>query len=152
MNQRRLLPRSDDDSHISRLPIFSYTIAQSLWRKKEVYQPSSGRMLQFLVTLAAWPSTPKEAPNLKLIHLFSAGVDHFAHHPIYKETSIDVTTSSGIHGPPIAEWVLMTSLVYSKHYNITYEAQKNHQWGSNSMHLREGIRLGRQKSRYSGLW
>lgn len=50
------------------------------------------------------------------------------------DSNIDVTTSSGIHGPPIAEWVLMTTLAFSKQYNSTYEFQKQHIWSSKRFH------------------
>lgn len=46
------------------------------------------------------------------------------------DSEIPVTTSSGIHGPPIAEWTVMNWLVASREYNITYENQKKHIWGS----------------------
>ena len=49
-------------------------------------------------------------------------------HPILKESEIPITTSSGIHGPPIAEWTLMNWLVASRQYARLYEAQKEHRW------------------------
>jgi len=71
--------------------------------------------------------------SLKLIHLFSAGVDRLTTHPILTKSNIDVTTSSGIHGPPISEWILQTSLAASKHFAIAYEWQKKHQWGGEEL-------------------
>lgn len=67
--------------------------------------------------------------SLKLIHFLSAGIDHLVQHPIFKTTNIPVTTSSGIHGPPIAEWTVMNWLVASRKFVDTYESQKNHEWG-----------------------
>ena len=72
--------------------------------------------------------------RLKLIHVFSAGIDHLAKHPMIVDSNIDITTSSGIHGPPIAEWVLMNTLAFSKQYNSSYELQKQHIWGKNHYH------------------
>lgn len=69
-------------------------------------------------------------PSLKFIHLFSAGIDHFAHHPIFTDSDIPITTSSGIHGPPISEWILSSCLASSKNFITTYENQKKHHWGS----------------------
>lgn len=66
--------------------------------------------------------------SLKLIHTFSAGVDHILQNPILQETDIPITTSSGIHGPPIAEWTVMNWLVSSRRYAKGYEAQKSHVW------------------------
>ncbi|KAJ9628289.1 uncharacterized protein PV06_01268 [Exophiala oligosperma] len=82
-----------------------------------------------LLTLFALPPKPELVPNLKLIHLFSAGVDHWSNHPIVKDSEITITTSSGIHGPPITEWIIMTTLVASRHYALEYEWQKQHHWG-----------------------
>ena len=79
-------------------------------------------------------NSPGLYSRLRLIHLWSAGIDHLAKHPIIVDSKIDVTTSSGIHGPPIAEWVLMTTLAFSKQYNSTYEFQKQHIWSSNRFH------------------
>jgi phosphoglycerate dehydrogenase-like enzyme len=76
--------------------------------------------------------------SLKLIHLFPAGIDHFAKHPIILGSDIDITTSSGIHGHPIAEWVLMTTLSFSEHYSSTYDLQKQHFWGQNEHHFSHG--------------
>lgn len=65
---------------------------------------------------------------MKLLHTYSAGVDEFVKHPLVTETNVHITTSSGIHGPPISEWVLLTWLASSKHYNMLYEGQKRHEW------------------------
>jgi phosphoglycerate dehydrogenase-like enzyme len=75
---------------------------------------------------------------MKLIHLFSAGVDHYAKHPIFTDSDITITTSSGIHGPPISEWILMTTLVASKHYQQLYEGQKEKKWVHNMAQVRAG--------------
>lgn len=48
--------------------------------------------------------------------------------PILKSGLIPFTTSSGIHGPPIAEWTIMNWLVFARNYNVMYEAQKQHKW------------------------
>jgi hypothetical protein len=45
------------------------------------------RKVTILVTLSALPC-PDLVPNLKLIHVFSAGVDHIGHTSIYKNTDI----------------------------------------------------------------
>ncbi|KAF2771937.1 hypothetical protein EJ03DRAFT_325179 [Teratosphaeria nubilosa] len=81
-----------------------------------------------LYTFASLPQ-PSEAPKLELLHLASAGSNHIQKHPIYTETDITITTSSGIHGPQIAEWAIMTALTQSHHYNRLYEWQKEHRWG-----------------------
>lgn len=67
--------------------------------------------------------------SIKFIHFFSAGLDTVIGDPILTHSTIPVTTSSGIHGPPIAEWTVLNWLVASRKYNITYEDQKKHRWG-----------------------
>lgn len=64
-----------------------------------------------------------------------------------QNTDIPVTTSSGIHGPPIAEWTVMNWLVASRDYVRTYEAQKKHVWGTldeymHRFHDQAGRRVG----------
>lgn len=55
-------------------------------------------------------------------------MDHLVNNPIFKDSHIPFTTSSGIHGPPIAEWVIMNWLVSARKYSILYEGQKAHRW------------------------
>lgn len=82
------------------------------------------------VSLAV-PSPPATqlTPLTDLIHVFSAGTNHLQDSPIYTSTSIPLTTSSGIHGPQISEWVLLTALVHSHHYNKLHDWQRAHKWG-----------------------
>ncbi len=72
--------------------------------------------------------------RLELIHFLSAGTDHVSKTPIYTSTDITLTTSTGIHGPQIAEWVVMTALVNSHRYQKLYEWQKDHHWGKGDNH------------------
>ncbi|CAG8069614.1 unnamed protein product [Penicillium olsonii] len=99
-----------------------------------------------LVTFASLPDL-KDAHNIKLIHTFSAGLDHLSQHPILRESDVHITTSSGIHGPPIAEWTVMNWLVSSRKYVQTYEAQKAHDWQDKTgkigeMHDQVGKKVG----------
>lgn len=85
--------------------------------------------------------------SLNLIHLLSAGIDHFVSHPLFTQTDIPITTSSGIHGPTISEWALMSALVLSKSYNKMHELQKEHKWGKARQDFPEptdwvGMRVG----------
>ena len=102
-----------------------------------------------LATLSAIPPGPEACPNLQFIHFFSAGTNHIADSPIYTSTSIPLTTSSGIHGPQIAEWVILTALAHSHHYSLLHSWQRNHEWGKTTprkelQNLRDqaGQRLG----------
>ncbi|EOD44586.1 putative 2-hydroxyacid dehydrogenase protein [Neofusicoccum parvum UCRNP2] len=85
-----------------------------------------------LVTFNGLPKSLDEVPKLKWLHLLSAGSNHIQKHPIYTDSDITITTSSGIHGPQIAEWVLMTTLVRTHFYNSLHDAQKEHKWAKYS--------------------
>jgi len=88
------------------------------------------KKITILVTFNALPEDPQhDAPHLEWLHLFSAGSNHIQQHPLYTSSDVTITTSSGIHGPQIAEWVLMTALVQSHKYKQLYELQKEHKWG-----------------------
>lgn len=58
-------------------------------------------------------------------------MDRYLSHPLLTDTEIDLTTTSGIHGPPTAEWVVMNWLVSSKMYDQTSEWQRKHIWTHN---------------------
>ncbi|KAB2577803.1 putative 2-hydroxyacid dehydrogenase protein [Lasiodiplodia theobromae] len=99
-----------------------------------------------LVTFNGLPKSLEDAPKLKWLHLLSAGSNHIQKHPIYTDSDITITTSSGIHGPQIAEWVLLTTLVRTHFYNDLHDAQKEHKWAkyssSQTVHDLVGQRLG----------
>ncbi|KAF2270633.1 hypothetical protein CC78DRAFT_528386 [Lojkania enalia] len=83
-----------------------------------------------LATLAWLPPSASAVPKLDLIQFFSAGTNHVSKHPIYTDSEIPLTTASGIHGPQIAEWVIMMNLVHSHNYPYLYDAQKKREWRS----------------------
>jgi len=81
-----------------------------------------------LVTLTALPESREDSPKLEVVHLFSAGSERVQKSKLFLETDITFTTSSGVHGPQIAEWVVMTALVHSHHFKGLYELQKQRRW------------------------
>ncbi|TAQ90529.1 hypothetical protein B7494_g1144 [Chlorociboria aeruginascens] len=83
-----------------------------------------------LCTLSALPASADLAPKLKFIHFFSAGTDHIQKHPIYTHSKIPLTTSSGIHGPTIAEWVIMQILAHAHREKLLLQWQKERKWGN----------------------
>ncbi|KAL3458448.1 hypothetical protein BJX64DRAFT_223690 [Aspergillus heterothallicus] len=90
----------------------------------------AARRATIIVTLGNLPK-PEDAKHIKFIHFFSAGLDRVIHDPILTDSDVPVTTSSGIHGPPISEWTLLNWLAASRKFGITYENQKRHIWGKN---------------------
>ena len=99
-----------------------------------------------LCTFAAFPEKKKEAEKLEVVQLLSAGSNQIQKHWIWDEKDIAVCTASGIHGPQIAEWVVMTALVHTHSYKKLYDLQKRHEWGrlpgNKEMRDRVGLRLG----------
>lgn len=70
------------------------------------------------------PESMEIVPRLKWVQLLSAGYEHIRGHPI-EDTTIDVTNSSGIHGIPIAEYVLASMMVLSRKLNHIYSEADN---------------------------
>lgn len=90
-------------------------VPDELWRQTEV-----------LYTLSTLP-TPEQAPNLRWVQLHSAGADHIAESALYHSPVI-VTTSSGVHAVPIAEYVFATVLAWFHHVPRMLEWQHRSQW------------------------
>ncbi|KAI9850615.1 MAG: hypothetical protein M1824_003202 [Vezdaea acicularis] len=84
-----------------------------------------------LLTLTYLPH-PSSSPVLSYIHLFSAGIDHIVQDPIYKDTNIPITTSSGISAPQIAEHFTTTLLSFTHHLPLLLTWQSQHHWGAHS--------------------
>jgi phosphoglycerate dehydrogenase-like enzyme len=52
------------------------------------------------------------------------------HTPLYRDSNIPFTTSSGIHGPQIAEWVVMNILAHAHSLKTLLQWQRDHHWGN----------------------
>ncbi|KAI9746844.1 MAG: hypothetical protein M1835_002357 [Candelina submexicana] len=82
-----------------------------------------------LFTLSALPPDPTLTTHLKLIQFVSAGTDHTSSSPFYTSTQIPLCTSSGVPGPQIAEWVMMTALAISHDIKTLVKWQEDRTWG-----------------------
>jgi phosphoglycerate dehydrogenase-like enzyme len=67
------------------------------------------------------------AAGLKWIQLLSAGADHVLGGPL-KRTPISITTASGIHATPIAEYTLGSMLAYAHRIHLAIRAQVRREW------------------------
>src|SRR5229473_3344021 len=56
------------------------------------------------------PRDLSRAPRLKWIQLHMAGVNALYDHPLYTDTATILTTTSGVHGPTIAEYAITVLL------------------------------------------
>lgn len=68
----------------------------------------------------------RRAPNLKWVQLLSAGADHALGG--LKSASIAMTTASGIHATPIAEYTIASMLAYAHKFHLMVRAQLRHEW------------------------
>jgi phosphoglycerate dehydrogenase-like enzyme len=97
----------------------SHEVTEESWKKVTI-----------IVTLRTLPPNIHICKNLKLVHLFSAGANQFFDTPLWKETDILISNSSGVHGPTIAEWVVMQLLSHSHKQKLLYELQRKKEWGN----------------------
>ncbi|KAI8940264.1 hypothetical protein NX059_003966 [Plenodomus lindquistii] len=99
----------------------------------------------YLATLFWLPPHPSDIPNTQLIQFFSAGTEQAAQHPIYTDSKIPLCSANGVHGPQIAEWVIMMNLVHSHSYTKLYDLQQKKEWkqaAGMSVSDRVGKRVG----------
>jgi phosphoglycerate dehydrogenase-like enzyme len=68
----------------------------------------------------------ERAPNLKWVQLLSAGADHAM--GAANSASFAMTTASGIHATPIAEYTIASMLAYAHKFHLMLRAQLRHEW------------------------
>jgi phosphoglycerate dehydrogenase-like enzyme len=56
------------------------------------------------------PRALAQAPNLQWVQLHMAGVDALADHPLYTQSQVALTTTSGVHAATIAEYAITVLL------------------------------------------
>jgi phosphoglycerate dehydrogenase-like enzyme len=70
---------------------------------------------------------PDQAPALRWVQLFSAGVDYQSQHPLFA-SEVTFTTASGLHAICIAEHVFTTVLAWNHHLPRALEGQRRAEW------------------------
>lgn len=90
-------------------------ISDDLWREVEV-----------LCTFTTLPA-PEQAPRLRWVQLYSAGVNHVVNHPLF-QTPVVFTTASGIHAIPIAEYVMSVILAHHHQLPRVLDWQRRGEW------------------------
>jgi phosphoglycerate dehydrogenase-like enzyme len=81
--------------------------------------------VEVLYTTKLAPS-PEAAPRLRWVQGHFAGVDQLLGHPLLQ--SVTLTTSSGIHAPAMAEYILMMVLAFAHHLPRMIEHQQRAEW------------------------
>jgi phosphoglycerate dehydrogenase-like enzyme len=90
--------------------------------------------LEVLYTFHLPEETLKLAPDLRWLQLHSAGADHILGHAIMASPVL-VTTTSGIHATPIAEYVLASILAYRWRVPLWTRCQREARWPSDRWEL-----------------
>lgn len=96
-------------------------------REVEVHLPDAEVLVGFPSDLAAVPIA--QAPQLKWIHSFSAGMERVLT-PEIKVSDILLSNSSGVHAIPIAEHVLGCILIFAKKFYQNFQNQQEKRWQS----------------------
>ena len=73
------------------------------------------------------PNDLANRASVKWIQLLSAGADHVLAGPL-RGSKIPITTASGIHATPIAEYTLASMLAYAHRIHLAIRAQVRHEW------------------------
>jgi phosphoglycerate dehydrogenase-like enzyme len=81
--------------------------------------------IEVLYTSWLMPS-PEMAPDVRWVQGHFAGVDHFLDHPLLKK--VILTTTSGLHAPNIAEYVLMMILAFAHRLPRMIQFQRKSEW------------------------
>lgn len=70
----------------------------------------------------------REHPSIEWVHSFAAGVERDL--PELREAGFHgtITNSAGLHGEPIAEWVIMMMLAHAKKLPLLFEHQRKREW------------------------
>ncbi len=71
---------------------------------------------------------PAEAPRLRWIQTFSAGLDHILDLPIVQAEDVEITSTSGMHATQMAEFSLMMMLAFEYKLPKMLEFQSKATW------------------------
>lgn len=92
-------------------------ISDALWQDIDILYTSFATALP----------TPAQAPRLRWVQLYSAGVDTIAGHPLFRSATL-FTTASGVHGVNMAEYVFAMILAFTHRLPTILEWQRAVRW------------------------
>ncbi|MCD6032340.1 MAG: D-isomer specific 2-hydroxyacid dehydrogenase NAD-binding protein, partial [Thermomicrobiales bacterium] len=103
------------------------------WRRNPAQEREWHRLLGEAEVLLDFPqheprSLLELAPRLRWVQTTSAGVGPLVRRLGLQESDLIVTTSSGIHAQPLAEFVFAALLYHTKEIGRLKEEQRAHQW------------------------
>lgn len=82
---------------------------------------------EVLYALSYFPD-PSRAPRLRWIQTHSAGIDSVINEPIIQAEDVEVTTTSGIHATPMAEYCLMMMMAFAYKLPTMLRLQAKAEW------------------------
>lgn len=82
---------------------------------------------EVLYTVRTFPD-PNQVPRLRWIQLHSAGVDGALRHAIIQAEDVEVTSASGIHATPIAEYCIAMMLAFTYKIPTMMQLKAAVQW------------------------
>ena len=75
---------------------------------------------------------PQLAPNVKWIQATSAGIGQFVKQKGYDRTNWIMTTASGVHARPLAEFVIISMLYFARNFEYLQREKAAHHWARNA--------------------
>jgi phosphoglycerate dehydrogenase-like enzyme len=113
---RAVSPRLHIERHFPKVP-------DSVWADAEV-----------LYTVRELPE-PEQAPRLRWVQAHTSGVNHLWDRPIMQAEDVEVTTTSGIHAVPMAEYCLAMMLAFACRLPQFRRYQDKAEWPENAASL-----------------
>ena len=83
--------------------------------------------ITLLITSRVFPACAAAIPNLKWLHLFSAGSDQLPSTNILP-SRVRVSTSSGIHTSQIPEWIFAYMLQHTHRFTSVHQLRRERRW------------------------
>jgi phosphoglycerate dehydrogenase-like enzyme len=74
---------------------------------------------------------PELAPKLKWVQATSAGIGQFVKQKGYDKTGWIMTTASGVHARPLAEFVIQSMLFFARDFEYLQREKAAHHWARN---------------------
>ena len=102
------------------------SLAYAPLKSREVLPSGTLAETEVLYTWSAIPR-PEDAPRLRWVQFHSAGIDHAKGHPIL-DCNIALTTTSGVHAVPIAEYTMASILAWAHRLPRMLTYQKRGIW------------------------
>ena len=107
-------------------PQFDFEIRETSTFKE--IPDESWQRTEILITVGSSIPRKEQVPHLRWVHLYSAGADSIISNPLFEDTSIALTTSSGVHSINIAEYVLAAMLSWYHRFPQLQRWQQEKRW------------------------